>query len=180
MAAWLVAIALFVAPWASAADPPAETALAASVKAAYLCKFLNYIELPASAAPQDDAPFVIGVAGSDEVFAALQQMVKGRNVKNRPLIARYIGETDPLIGVHVLFVSRQIDIAQSTLVKDARDASVVVVSETPAGLVQGSIINFLLLSGRVRFEVNLDAAEAASIKISSRILAVAERVVGAR
>ena len=52
-------------PWRS--PPAAGEALEASVKAAYLYKFLSYVDWPAAAFAAADAPQVIGVVGADEV-----------------------------------------------------------------------------------------------------------------
>jgi hypothetical protein len=57
---------------------------------------------------------------------------------------------------------------------------VLLVTEWPGALEQGSMINFLLSDGRVRFEVALDKADAGRLRISSRLLAVAVSVRGGR
>jgi hypothetical protein len=51
-----------------------------------------------------------------------------------------------------------------------------VVTECDNGLQLGSVINFRLVDERVRFDVALDAAERNGIKLSSRLLTVANRV----
>jgi uncharacterized protein DUF4154 len=40
------------------------------------------------------------------------------------------------------------------------------------------MIGFLLEDRKVRFEINLDAAEHARLKVSSRLLALAKTVIG--
>jgi hypothetical protein len=51
-----------------------------------------------------------------------------------------------------------------------------VVTECENGLQIGSVINFRIVDERVRFDVALDAAERNGIKLSSRLLTVANRV----
>ena len=51
-----------------------------------------------------------------------------------------------------------------------------VVSEAGDGLQQGSVINFRVVDERVRFDVSLEAADKNSIKLSSRLLSVANVV----
>ena len=41
---------------------------------------------------------------------------------------------------------------------------------------QGSMINFVIVDRRVRFEVALDSVERSGLKLSSRLLAVAQQV----
>jgi hypothetical protein len=50
------------------------------------------------------------------------------------------------------------------------------VTESHGALAQGSMINFVLVDRRVRFEVALDAAEKNGLRLSSRLLAVAQQV----
>jgi hypothetical protein len=57
-----------------------------------------------------------------------------------------------------------------------RSRNILVITESEDALDQGSVINLILIDGRVRFEVSLDAAERAGLKVSSRMLAVAHLV----
>ena len=52
-----------------------------------------------------------------------------------------------------------------------------VVSDVPEGLPEGSALNFITMGRRVRFEAAPQVAERAGLKLSARLLAVAERVV---
>ena len=49
-------------------------------------------------------------------------------------------------------------------------------SEAENGLQMGSVINFKVVDERVRFDVSLEAAERNSVKLSSRLLTVANQV----
>jgi len=51
------------------------------------------------------------------------------------------------------------------------------VTESDDGLGAGGTINFVVVDNKVRFDVALAPAEAVSLKISSRLLAVARKVV---
>jgi hypothetical protein len=63
------------------------------------------------------------------------------------------------------------------LLRAAAERGVLTVTEFDAGLREGSVINFRLVDERVRFEVSLAAAEKAGVKLSSRLLSVAYRVL---
>ena len=160
----------------------AATALAqreapeASVKAAFLYKFANYIEWPANAFTSPAAPLVIGVAGSDEIAAELERIVPGRSVNGHPVTVKRVAEGDSPRGVHLLFIGRQHP-GPAAALRGAREQSVLSITETERGLDMGSAINFVTAGDRVAFEVSLDAAEKSGHRISSRMLAVARRVV---
>ncbi|HMC16848.1 MAG TPA: YfiR family protein [Albitalea sp.] len=176
---WLALLLALAAVGTVQAQERQERATPAAIKAAFLSKFLNYIDLPASAPAQRDNPLVIGVAGADDVHQALLQLLKERGPDQRRLVARRLAEGDSLAGVQLLFVGASIDPLHSSLVRAVRERALLLVTDSPDGLKAGACINFVNLGNRVRFEISLDAAEQHSIRISSRVLALAERVIGA-
>jgi hypothetical protein len=58
-----------------------------------------------------------------------------------------------------------------------KGSSVLTVGDAPGFAILGGVINFVLDDGRVRFEINLKAAEQAHLKISARLLTVAKVVL---
>lgn len=162
---------------ARAQDAPASTpATERSVKAAFLYKFLAYVDWPASAFPQPDTPITIGVLGADAIAAELQQITNGRTVNDRPIAVRRMREGESVAGLNVLFVGRADKGRLPQLARTAQARSVLTVTENAGGLEQGSVINFLIAEGRVRFEISVEAAERSGLKLSSRLLAVAQLV----
>lgn len=152
----------------------------AAIKADYLYQFLRYVEFPKSVLPQPDSPLVIGVMGADDVFNALADVLAMRTINNRAVLRRRLSDGDSLAGVHLLFIGKKIDLSQNSLAKAARNCPILLVSETQGGLNDGAIFNFLAGGEHLRFEASLEAADRASLKISSRVLTLAERVIGGR
>lgn len=169
----LVAIALS-ASVSRAADP--EPALERRVKAAFLYQFIPYVEWPPATLGPQDAPIVIAVAGSDETVAELTDVIGGRTTKGRPVIVRRWRESDLAGGAHIAYVRRSESARLPAIARAAQASGTLVVSETEGALGQGSMINFQIVDGRVRFEVALPPVEAAGLRISSRLLAVARDV----
>jgi hypothetical protein len=98
----VVAVVALAASALALAQAPLERA----VKAAYVYKFLAYVDWPAAAFDTPDAPFVIGVLGSDAIADELRQIVAGRAVGERAVQVKRLREGDAVTGVHVLFVAR--------------------------------------------------------------------------
>lgn len=146
------------------------------VKAAFLYKFLGYTEFPASAFGDGTAPVVIGVVGADELAAELGRVVAGRTVQARPVAVKVFKEGEIPSGVHLLFVGGSDSARLRSVLKSAQPGPVLLVSEAENGLQQGSVINFKIVEERVRFDVSLEAADKNSIKLSSRLLTVANHV----
>jgi hypothetical protein len=155
---------------------PAGAVLERSVKAAFLFKFLGYTEFPASAFGEPGAPVLIGVVGSDEMAAELSRIVAGRSINNRPIMVRQFREGEPPGMVHLLFVAGADSVRAARVLRQAPPGPVLLVTECGNGLQAGSIINFRVVEERVRFDVSLEAADKNNIKLSSRLLTVANHV----
>ena len=148
----------------------------AAVKAAFLFKFLGYVEWSPAVFAQADSPMVIATMGSDDVTQELERIVQGRVVQGRRVVVRKLAEGDKFAGVHMLFIGRG-EPATRGILRQARDQGVLTVTETERGLEMGAAINLVVADEKVGFEVSLDAAEKSGFRISSRMLAVARRVV---
>jgi len=77
---------------------------------------------------------------------------------------------------HVLFISQPDTETLKQALERVRGLPVLTVSESSDFLRLGGMINFVVEQDRVRFEINLEAAEQHHLKLSSKLLAVA-RVV---
>ena len=154
----------------------AEEATEAAVKAAFLYKFASYVEWPADTLRSPDTPFVFAVMGADDVATELERIVPGKIVHGHPAAVRRVKEGATLSGVHVLFIGRgQANLPE--LLRVSRQPGVLTVTESEHGLEMGSVINFIVSGDRVGFEVSVASAESSGLKISSRMLNVARRVV---
>jgi hypothetical protein len=162
-------------PPARAENTASSAALERRVKAAFLYKFLGYAEFPQGAFADPASPVVIGVAGADDLAAELARIVSGRTVNNRTIVVRVLRDAEIGTPVHLLFVGGFDTGRVGRMVRAAGNA-LLVVTECDGGLQQGSAINFRIVDERVRFDVALDAAERNGIKLSSRLLTVANRV----
>ena len=164
-----------VVPPAHAQGAGSASPLERRVKAAFLYKFLGYAEFPPGAFMDGASPVTIGVVGADDLAAELARVVAGRTINNRPVVVRVLRDTDVQVPTHLLFIGGLDVVRVGRTVRQASSA-MLVVTECEDGLRQGSVINFRVIDERVRFDVSLDAAERNGIKLSSRLLTVANRV----
>ena len=171
---WLIGLAATGLLAVALPAGPVE-ALEASVKAAYIYKLLPYVDWPPASFANADAPQVIGVMSGDAVHAELEQLVAERRVNGRALVVRKVAPGDSLEGVHVLYLGRSA--RAPAMMPLVAGKPILIITDAPAGLAEGGAINFILVDGRVRFEAAPAAAERSGLRLSSRLLAVAERVV---
>nr|WP_314547053.1 YfiR family protein [uncultured Massilia sp.] len=163
-----------LAPQAAAQSAITNTQLQRRVKAAFLVKFLGYVDFPAGAFPDPSTPLTIGVVDADELVAELERAVAGRSINGRRIAVSRLREGER-VPVHLLFVGGRDPVQVGRVVRQAAGA-MLVVTECENGLRQGSAINFRLVDEHVRFDVALEAAERNGVKLSSRLLTVASQV----
>lgn len=176
----LGALAVWVLLWSACqplrAQPQTLAARSDEVKAAYLYKFLDYVEWPDAAFASPEQPLIIGVVGADPVHAELRRILVGRTSRGRSVVARKLVPGDAFDGVQLVFVG-DAGLARSPWVQRLRDRPLLIVADTPQALDLGAAINFIVIEDRLRFEASVRAAERAGLKLSSRLLSLAQRVV---
>lgn len=147
------------------------------VKAAYLSKLHNYVEWPARAAPPAGGRTVIGILGADEVANKLAQLAAVRDPAKGTLAVRRLRNGDALDGVHILYLGDGYLVRAAPMIEQATARSILVVSESDGALARGSVINFRLLDERVRFDISIESADKAGLRVSSQLLTLAASVM---
>ncbi|MGC4061479.1 MAG: YfiR family protein [Aquabacterium sp.] len=171
---------LFWTSSAACAAPAVSHNLESQIKAAFLYKFCAYVDWPGQAFERPDSPFVIGVIDSDAFADILEQTTAGRNVNGHPVEVRRLKRGASLAGVQIAFVAGPEAVALTNTVASGKGQSVLIVTEAERGLASGSMINFVLDQDKVRFDIAPTSAEQNNLKISSRLLNVARKVVVGR
>lgn len=87
---------------------------------------------------------------------------------------------EPSLFTHLLFVGHELSSRLPTWVAACGQRPVVVVAEAAGGLEKGAALNFVAVGDRLRFEASPGAAERVGIRLSARLLGVAERVLKER
>ena len=155
------------------AQPRPPAAGEHEIKAAYLFQFGRYIEWPPG---QEPAGFVICVLGRDPFGAALDGIVKGKLISGRSVGTRRIFEPADVEDCHVIFVSPSEDDRLPAILNALKGRTVLTVGDGTGFTQQGGMVGFILTDRKVRFVVNLAAAEAAQLKLSSQLLRLAASV----
>lgn len=148
------------------------------VKAAFLFKFGSYVQWPEGTFVSASAPFTIGVLDADALADELTTIVAGRSLDGRPVVVRKLHDGDATSGLHVVFIGKADDRRLARILSSMKGRATLAVTESEGALELGSAINFVVVDGKIRFDVSLPTAEAGSLKISSRLLAVARKVTG--
>jgi hypothetical protein len=148
------------------------------IKATFLCKFGNFVEWPAAPAADGATPFGIGVVGPDAVIDEMVSAARGQTVHGRPIVVRRLRRGEPLDGLGIVFVTRSQGARLAETLAEARGQPILTVTESEQGTAVGSMVNFVVVNDKVKFDIALPPAELSRLKISSRLLAVARQVLG--
>lgn len=149
------------------------------IKAAFLCKFGNYVEWPAEATGGTDQPFVIGVMAAPGVADALALAARGQTVHGRPILVRRTERVGELVeGVAIVYIARSHAARSTEVIGVLKDRPVLTVTESDADQPGGGIVNFVVVDDKVKFDISLTAATRSRLRISARLLGVARSVAG--
>jgi len=146
------------------------------VKAAFLYNFAKFVDWPPYAFPDSSTPLRICVLGRDPFGGTLSRVVQGKSISGRPIISQTVQSSAEAHPCHILFMGSSDSAFLKQTLAPLHNLPVLTVGESNDFLPLGGMINFVLEQDRVRFEVNLAAAERHRLKLSSKLLAVA-RVV---
>ena len=149
------------------------------VKAAFLFHFGQLVEWPLDAL-SDSNPLFLCTFGEDPFQGELESTVEGKLIGTRALRIRHLKSAQDVQGCHILFVGKGESKDIASLLAAIQNTSVLTVGETDDFLQQGGVIRFCLQDNKVRFEINLEAASRARLKISARLLLLTKSVVGSR
>jgi hypothetical protein len=144
-----------------------------AVKAVFLYRFAGYVQWPMT---DGQGSFVVAVMGADDVATRLQGLLPDHPIHGLPAEVHRIQDLESLGAAQMLYVGPDYDGNLAALTARLRGRPVLVVTDRDGALDAGSMVNFLMQSGHVRFEVSTVAARGAGLMISSDLLAVAQRV----
>jgi hypothetical protein len=140
------------------------------VKAVFLFNFSQFVDWPPASFADARAPLVIGVLGRDPFGAMLDEIVHGETVNGRPLAVRRYQSVEQLDACHILFIDRSQDAQLDAIFAALKGRSVLTVGDFDGFTRRGGIIRFMTVGNKIRLRVHLQAAQAANLAISSKLL----------
>lgn len=146
------------------------------VKAAFLSSFAKFTKWPAATFSDKNAPFVIGILGSDPFGGALERKALEQTVSGRKVVIHRGRNVTDMRGCQVVFIakserSRIGDIlAAIQNLAGLQGSPILTVGETDQFTRQSGMIGFRMDEDQVRFDINSAAAQRAGLQISSQLL----------
>ena len=146
----------------------------ARVKSAFLLNFARYVEWPANVFVSSNSPVIIGVLGTDPFGRHLDSTVEGKTIDRRPVQIKRSKSISDLSDCHVLFISAAERDRLPGLFLRIDDKSILTVSDMDGFTYAGGMIQLKKKQNTVRFDINREAAGKVHLKISSKLLKLAD------
>ena len=156
-----------------AADARLPSADEWQIKSAFIYNFTKFVEWPEGGGATQ--PIVIGVLGEKELAQQLAAVVAGRNVNGRSIEVRPVRTVAEARATQLLFVTAAEESRYAAMRSELAESPVLTVGETPSFSVTGAI-GFVQDGEKLRFEINVDIAERAHLKISSQLQKLAAAI----
>ncbi|HWH67816.1 MAG TPA: YfiR family protein [Candidatus Sulfotelmatobacter sp.] len=144
------------------------------LKAVFLYRFAQFVDWPPTAFPTRDSPIVIGVLGRDPFGELLEAAVRNERVGDRRLTVHHYQRVQDIKQDQILFISASEDGRLEKIFTDLKGRSILTVGETENFALRGGMVQFFTQQNRIRFRINLKAARAAHLQLSSKLLELAE------
>ena len=121
----------------------------------------------------DEDAFHVCILGDDPFGHSLETTVSDEMVDGKKVVVQRIPRVQDAGSCRILFISRSEKPRVKTIVSALEAGSALTVSDIPGFTNDGGMIEFVTEENRVRFIVNLDAAQHAGLGLSSELLKVA-------
>ena len=142
------------------------------VKAAFLYNFAKFVDWPPQTFKNARDPVSICVLGASPFGGSLDEAVAGKSIDGRKFAVRQVADMAQAEGCQILFITAR----QKKLPPDVIMAGVLTVGESDGFASGGGVIGFKLEGGKVRLEINVGAADQRKLRISSKLLSLAQIV----
>jgi hypothetical protein len=172
----LLSAVLGICALSIAATPTrADAALEQQVKSAFVLNFLQFVDWPDAALGKTDEPLIVGVLDSASAWDSLNAALDGKTVKGHKVQVKRLSAG--ALGKCQVLVTGNLDGSElEAVIKSLGATPVLTIGDSSRFSSAGGIIEFYLEDQKVRFEINLAAAQRAQLQVSSKLLKLA-RVV---
>lgn len=170
-------LALFATPWLSKAEE--LIAQEYRIKAAFLHNFAKFVEWPADVFHSPSSDLNICILGKDPFGKQLDAIIQKTVGLHQISLSRIDSPEaiQPPNGCHILFITYSEKDNIPEIVSRLGKKPILTVTDQENAAPSGVIITMTVIDEKVRFQINRKAASDVGIKISSKLLQLATKVV---
>ena len=136
----------------------------------FIYNFSKFIQWPAEYTTGD---FVIGVLGNSPVTQHLKSMAASKKVGSQRFSIVSYGDPSDIQRCHILYIPTDKSAMLEACKENLSGTSTLIITDKPGLGKYGSGINFLMVNGKPKFELNKSAAEERNLKVSTELAKLA-------
>jgi len=164
---------ILVSSMGYAADTDLSVNKEYQVKAAFMYNFAKFVEWPEHAFPDDSSSIILCVLGENPFGTAINS-IDGKIAEGKRLEVRLYENLEDIGQCHILFISSSKAEELPVILASLKNRSVLTVGDIEDFAKRGGVINFITKNNRIHFEINVNAAQRAHLKISSKLANLAK------
>lgn len=135
----------------------------------YAVMMLNFAKGMQWPAAFSKGEVVIGVFAYPPLAAELNSMLSKVRINNRVVRVKEFSSVDEIGSVHMLFVPAFKARSFEGILAKVADSPTLLITNKPGYARKGADVNFLLLNGTVKYELNAGSVESRGIRVSSNV-----------
>jgi hypothetical protein len=140
------------------------------IHAAMLYNFIKYVQWPNEG---DGGEFVVGVIGDDNVFNTLKQWYDGKPKGAKKYVIKKLGSPAEATDCQVVYVGKSKNKEFEAIKTSTSGKSVLTITDGNGLGQKGSCINFKVVDGKLKFELNQGVVTGSNLKVSSQLSSMA-------
>lgn len=144
-----------------------------AVKAAFIYNFAKFIEWPQELFEDTTTPFELCIIGGDGINEKIVA-IAAKKAQGRAFKIHAIAKSTDSNFCHIAFFARDQPANTGRNAQEIAAVGVLTIGDGPSFVEKGGIIAFTLENNKVHFRINLDAAGRAKLRISSKLLQLAD------
>lgn len=140
------------------------------IHAAMLFNFIKYVQWPNEGDPGE---FVVGVLGDDNVFNTLNQWYNGKPKGSKKYVIKKLSSIDESSSCQVIYLGKSKNREFDNIKSNIDGKSILTITDGNGLGQKGSCINFKVIDGKLKFELNQATLTGANLKVSSQLSSMA-------
>jgi len=161
---------LFILYFALIIQASAQDRAQHEIHAAMVYNFIKYIQWPNEGEPGD---FVLGVVGDDKIFATLKQWYEGKAKGSKKFVVRKLEAASEAGECQAVYIGSSKNKSFDDVKTAVAGKSVLTITDGNGMAAKGSCINFRVIDGKLKFELNQSAVVGANLKVSGQLSSMA-------
>ena len=145
------------------------------VETAFVYKFIKFVNWP-----EDQNKSVENInlcyLGSGKISSPLLEL-NGYQVKDKRIAIQTYKTMEKIKTCHIVFIDIPSKAVRNSYVNRLKSDSILTISHFDGFIDDGGMINFLIVDNKVNFEINYISIKNSNLKVSSKLLKLAKRII---